>query len=378
MDAILYAEVYLICMIFSGLLLIWAGRSDTNSTAELWLKRMLKSFLLNFVSNFLFTLFNRVIIIESLVIPLSYAFKTLYFITLVIGVYCWCGYAETELNSKAFEKKKNKWLLYIPLAVGLAMPVLNLCTKWMFDFSETYAYQRHFMFQIELSFLFLASMVCGVRLFRQSAREADPAQRSHLLLTGTFPICILAALILSYAGEAVPVICVSLIIELQCIYMGTTRHQISTDKLTQVNNRQNLIGFMNYKLKNHSGELYLLMIDLDYFKSINDTYGHLEGDRALVQLSGVLKRSCGPFPKRPYIARYGGDEFIIVMEGAEEDVKRLCDIIRNELQEINKNSETDQLMVSIGYAKWQEGMDHKALIAAADAELYQHKHPWKP
>ncbi|MBE5808050.1 MAG: GGDEF domain-containing protein [Clostridiales bacterium] len=373
MEAILYAEIYLICVILDGILFIWIERSDTNSTSELWLKRVLLSFLLNFVSNFLFTIFNRVIVIEAVARPLSYAFKTAYFITLVIGTFCWCGYAQTSLPKTFGNRAVPNAVGKMALAIGLAMPALNLFTGWLFDFSDALAYQRHFLFHIEMGYLFLVSLVCSVRLIRQSMGEADLSQQSHLRLTATFPLCLLAALILSFAGEAVPVICVSIMVELQCLYMETMKHQISTDKLTQVNNRQNLIGFMNYKLRNHSGDLYLLMIDLDYFKSINDTYGHLEGDRALVELSGALKRACGPFPKRPYIARYGGDEFIVVMEGFEEDVERLCEIIRKELYQINAKSQTYKLMVSIGYAKWQPGMDHKALIGAADEELYRHK-----
>ena len=77
MDAILYAEIYLICIVFDGMLLIWAGRSDTRSTSEMWLRRTLMSFLFNFVSNFFFTVFNRIFVIDGAVIPLSYGFKTM-------------------------------------------------------------------------------------------------------------------------------------------------------------------------------------------------------------------------------------------------------------------------------------------------------------
>ena len=377
MEAILYAEIYLICMIFAALLIFWTSRSNIESTAELWQKRMLISFLANFSSNFLFTLFNRIFVVEALVTALSYGFKTLYFITLAAGVFCWCGYAETVLHSKIFAKKKTLRRAFIPLAVAVAVPLVNLFTHWMFDFGEGHVYQRHLLFHIELAFLFLASAVCGIRLIRQAKKEVDFFQRDHMRLTATFPLCLLAALILSFLGESVPVICVSILVELLCIYMGVTRQQISMDKLTQVNNRQNLIGFMNYKLKNHLGSLYLLMIDVDDFKSINDTFGHLEGDRALVEVSGALKRVCGPFAKRPYIARYGGDEFIVVMEGTDQDVETLCASVREELEKANSQSPTFQLSISIGRAKWREGMDPKALIAEADGQLYEKKNDKK-
>ena len=373
MEAILYAEVYFICIIVVGLLLYWAVRSDSNSTTELWLKRMLCSFTFNFISNFLFTLFNRIIIIDSLVAPLSYILKSAYFITLIWGVYCWGGYAESVVHSALYENKNTRLVLRSLMCAGFALVAVNLRTHWIFAIDSSNAYVRNFMFRALLGLLVVCSLPSSVNLLRQSGFESDPAQKGHMCLTASFPLCILCALLLSYAGERIPVICVSVMIELLCIYTGTVNHQISMDKLTQVNNRQNLIGFMNYKLKNHEGDLYLLMIDLDYFKTINDTYGHLEGDRALVELSTALKLACKSYPKRPYIARYGGDEFIIVMEGTREDVERLCESVRAQLNGGDRRRSYD-ITVSIGYARWTEGMDHKALIQAADEGLYAIKH----
>lgn len=373
MEAILYAEVYLICIIVAGLLLFWTVRREAMSTSERWLKRLLLCFFLNFLSNFLFTIFNRVYVIDSLVTMLSYGFKTSYFVTLVLGVHYWCGYAEVELNNRVHGRKGMRAIMLIPTVVGLMIPAVNLFYHWMFDFSPGHAYQRHEMFHAELWYLLALSVVSSVRLLLHARHESDPIHRSHLRLTASFPVCLLAAVVLSYAGESVPVICVAITVELLCLFTGTTQHQISMDKLTQVNNRQNLIGFMNYKLKNHDRALYLLMIDLDYFKAINDTYGHLEGDRALVELSGALKRSCGAYLPRPYIARYGGDEFIIIMEGESPDVDALCVRVQEQLDEINARSESYRLQISIGRARWQEGMDYKALVAAADAELYKIK-----
>ncbi len=374
MDAVLYAEIDLICIVFAAILAFWTQESDTNSTLELWLKRMLRSFLLCFAASFLFSLFNRILVIEAVVIPLSYALKTLHFIALILGVFCWCGYAEACINSRVFEKRGNIQLLCVPLGIALAMPVVNLFTRWMFDFGENHVCHRHFLYQILLAFLLILSVICSVRLLRNAKREPVPAQRNHLFLTAAFPLCLLAALVLSFTGETVPVVSVCLIIELLCICLGTARQQISVDQLTQVNNRQNLIGFMEYKLKNHDQDLYLLMIDVDDFKSINDTFGHLAGDKALTTIAGILKRTCGPLPLRPYIARYGGDEFIIVMEASQSDVDRLCASVTAECEAFSAGSDTFQLSTSIGLAKWREGMDHKALIAEADAELYRQKH----
>ena len=145
------------------------------------------------------------------------------------------------------------------------------------------------------------------------------------------------------------------------------------DRLTRVNNRQNLLGFMNHKVKHHENDLYLLMMDVDEFKQINDTYGHLAGDEALVKVSGGIKHACGSYLPRPYIARFGGDEFIIVMEADDEkNVEKICSNIRESIAELNKGDEYT-LGISIGMAKFKEGQTPKELISEADGKLYEIK-----
>ena len=157
------------------------------------------------------------------------------------------------------------------------------------------------------------------------------------------------------------------------LFMGSMMQQISIDSLTQVNNRQNLLEFMTQKLKNHNKDLYLLMMDMDDFKSINDNYGHIEGDRALVSASSSIKAACGSFVPRPYIARYGGDEFIVVVETDNPDkITTLTDAIRENLSEYSSNLPYE-LNMSIGVAKHRDGQAPKELIREADQLLYDVK-----
>jgi diguanylate cyclase (GGDEF)-like protein len=114
------------------------------------------------------------------------------------------------------------------------------------------------------------------------------------------------------------------------------------------------------------------MIDVDRFKSINDNYGHLVGDYALVRVSKALKLACAPFEKRPYIARFGGDEFIVVLEGGEEDLNRLIKQINDEVRVQDEDTEYE-LSVSIGIAKYEESMTYDAFIEQADIALYKIK-----
>lgn len=373
MEAILYAEVYLVCMVVLGIVTFFEVRDGSDSSSDRWFKAMLAMFMLNFVANFFFKLVNGSVIMELGNHDLSYALKTLYHLSLCVGVFAWCGYADSEQGSGIFQRKKSLLILLIPLALPLAMILLNSYNHLVFEISDSGSYVRHILFQVEMGYLLFGSGILAVRLVVRTRAESDPNQRAHMYLTATFPLCIALAWLLSWMGEAFPVICVAITAEILCLYIGGARNEISMDKLTQVNNRQNLIGFMDYKERNNNGNVYLMMIDVDEFKQINDNYGHIEGDAALVAVAGILKRACGPFPKRPYIARYGGDEFIVIAEADGYDMDELAAAINAELCNVNAARQTYALMLSIGVVHWEPGLDHKQVIDLADAEMYRVK-----
>lgn len=374
MEASLYAEIYLICMILVGLLVHWSARSESHSASDQWLIRCFIGFLATFTANFLFTIFNRGIIQTPWTRELSYVLKSLFFLFFSLSVMAWCGYAETEIRRGDMVRKKVHMMFIIPSIIPIIPIVLNVWTHLLFRFDESLMYKREILYHFLMLYLIACTAYFAVRLVIRSFREFSPSRKSFLRVSASFSLCILLAWLLSFAGESVPVVCVCVTINLLCIYNGANRQQISLDKLTQVNNRQNLIGFINYKLINHESRLYVLMIDVDYFKPINDTYGHLEGDHALVRVADALKHSCNSFRRRPFIARYGGDEFIIVLEGTQEEAERLCNCIHSKIKESQEKEKSPyDLTVSIGMAGYRNGMQSKDLIAAADEELYKVK-----
>ena len=378
MAAILYAEICLICIVIVGLCIYWSMQRSSNSASERWLHIMLVGFLVSFVSNFLFTLVNRILPPGPHILWASWTLKTLCHAAMCFGIFAWCGYVDTECRGQLFKTRKQMLLPILPLAALLALAICNLWTHGLFEIGEK-GYVRHGLFHLEMGVLVAFTSVFGVRLLAQSRRETDPIKRGHMCLVATFPLSLLLAWALTRVGEALPIVCVAITVELLCLYMGSSTQQISMDKLTQVNNRQNLLGFMDYKLVNHDEKLFLLMIDLDYFKTINDTYGHLEGDDALVRAASALKMACGSFKRRPYIARYGGDEFIVVAECSKTEVDDLIARIRQSLIAINERSPKPYtLNFSIGVGEYHPGMSANALIEAADSALYEIKRARPP
>ena len=375
MEILLYAEIYLICIIIMGLIIFWTKRGEDSSLTGIWFKAVLICFLINFAANFLFTLCRPQIAASGVVRNLAFLLKTIYHISLICGVYTWCCYTAAELGVGVLFNKRNMRILIIAMLIPVLFAIINLWTGLLFVLNGKGGYERGIAFHLQMVLLIATSAVFSIRVLKRGHSEPDPMRSSHLKLLSSFPLCLLAAWILSFIGESVPVICVSITIEILCLYIGFSNQRISMDKLTQVNNRQNLIAYIDYKIANHEDQVYVLFIDMDRFKLINDTYGHLEGDKALIRVAKALKICCGPVEKRPYIARYGGDEFIIIMETSDRvKVDSLCEAIREKTAELNKEAEAPyELRLTIGVSEFQEGMGHNDLIASADQKLYEQR-----
>ena len=117
------------------------------------------------------------------------------------------------------------------------------------------------------------------------------------------------------------------------------------------------------------------MIDLDFFKKINDDYGHLTGDEALIVSSGALKET---LRTTDYIGRYGGEEFAIVLPNCDEtNVKAVSERCRQAVISSSFNSGKNQinLSASIGCTTILDAKDAdlNAIIEQADKALYHSK-----
>ena len=154
------------------------------------------------------------------------------------------------------------------------------------------------------------------------------------------------------------------------IYEQTIIKNANTDFLTGLSNRRYM-----YEYIDQIEERYITVfnIDLDNFKSINDIYGHQEGDRALVLTAQVLKEC---MPECLHV-RTGGDEFIIVMLGncTGQEIEDIREMIKSRLDEAFQKEEIFQdLSASVGAAHSDKGKeDFDLLVGEADALMYYEK-----
>jgi diguanylate cyclase (GGDEF)-like protein len=126
--------------------------------------------------------------------------------------------------------------------------------------------------------------------------------------------------------------------------------------------------------KRYSSGFYILMLDLDYFKRVNDKYGHLIGDKVLAEVAGIILSVVKP---GDLVARYGGEEFIILMPVInEKEVKIAAEKIKDSVQHIvfKENGDVFSVTVSIGISCNSRNIsDPDFIINAADKALYRAK-----
>jgi two-component system, cell cycle response regulator len=150
-----------------------------------------------------------------------------------------------------------------------------------------------------------------------------------------------------------------------------------TDGLTGAHTRgflQETLGRQDARFRRHGGTLGFILVDVDHFKRINDTYGHPDGDRALVE---VARRIRGVTRSTDVVARFGGEEFaVVVADATPEAVAEMAERIRNSVaaEPIALADTAIPVTVSVGAACLPEHagtVDH--LVSAADAALYDAK-----
>ena len=149
-----------------------------------------------------------------------------------------------------------------------------------------------------------------------------------------------------------------------------------TDPLTELYNRRAFETHLKeavFNAKSTSDNIYLLLLDIDHFKKVNDSYGHQAGDKVLCSIAETLKNNVR---SNDIVARFGGDEFgvILVNSGEQKNVMGICDKL---LKEINKVIDFEgnelQSSTSIGVVKIDANFTADNIFAKADQALYEAK-----
>lgn len=169
----------------------------------------------------------------------------------------------------------------------------------------------------------------------------------------------------------------------QIISYMTVGHDVTTkkelerlaevDKLTGLYNRRKLDEYMEWEIervKRYHNPLSFMMIDIDHFKYINDTFGHPVGDTTLQALAKILIEN---LRKSDIVGRYGGEEFLVICPESNGDATmQLAEKIRSVIEN-HIFKDIEHMTISIGIAQFKENDTAHELLSRADKALYQAK-----
>ena len=305
------------------------------------------------------------------------------FFSILLTVYL--GYLWNRFFDVIFhinDNSPNRKMLYLsPVIITAVMLVLNWFTGWFFAMGDDNVYVRG---PISIVSFFLQYVLFGALIFRSVFFKFGVKTIRYSKLRNSFIWIGILSLVFGLGqvltGGKIALHCLGMTVSIFIMFSRFQDDQITNDILTGLNNRYALDTYIEDKIKiYHDGmhgrrQLYLIMMDINYFKRINDVHGHVEGDKALKTVATILKQIGSTYGSELFIARFGGDEFSAVFESdSERRVTELCNEIKETLR---KETEDFKYLLTIGtgYALYSGSvMSLASLYERADKALYEDK-----
>lgn len=311
---------------------------------------------------------------------LGYLTNQIYFFLQAMVASMWFIYAMRELKVKWIGKKELLCLALLPIGLLMLLVIGFGQRDLLFYIDEANAYHRGPWYMIYPAICVIYMLVPSFLALKMARMHENYVHRSKLITIALFSLIVLPFVLMqSLITSDWPMFCPGYTLAILVVFTNQQNLRITIDELTGVSNRSTAMRFLAYKMEGQEEEnqtplsLYVMMVDIDKFKQINDTWGHVEGDAALMRTASVLKKSV---PRNFFIGRYGGDEFIIIGEATrEEEIQEVCEAIHENIELANYQAMMPYTYtVSVGYAV-RNGQIGTLLdfIKAADVNLYRKK-----
>lgn len=302
----------------------------------------------------------------------AYLSEMAYSLSSLLSFYFWFKYSESMQDSWFVREKQGRALLNILVAV-LSLVILSTpVTHLNFYFVDA----RYIRGPLNTPSTLIAVALIefsGIKALVFSYRKENYARRWGFRMMFIYAMSIIITQLLQvFLGSILPFRSMGAALVFLIAVSRGLQENISIDALCHINNRFALEKYLDVSFSS-AGNFWLIMLDIDDFKNINDTYGHQTGDTAICLTAEAILRAV---PRTYFVARYGGDEFTVVcVENDPLCISCLEDNICSEMHELLKAGGFDfELNISAGYALRDESISSiPDLIAAADRNLYSRK-----
>ncbi len=350
-------------------LLLNYGRKHITKTKESRL------FVIMIVSNLLQCIVETItIVIDGEYFPGAIAVAKLLnsflFANNIFFSYMWSLYADEKISYNS--KHKTAWdkIKPIPAMIIVICAVVNLFTPVFFEITEDNEYKRVGIYLVSYAVTYFYLLLGTINIYMHRKRT----EKFTFLPVFTFLLPVCLASLIQYLVQGISLLWAGAAVGLASAYMALLEEGSLTDKLSGVFSRHYLNQYLSTLQSKARISKYLLgiMLDIDDFKSINDSFGHLVGDDAIASAGHVLRKA---LPENRTIFRYAGDEFVVILPIEElAEIKPLIDKIHYESERyIKKHGKAYRLRFSAGYTTYIQGENVAAFIGRMDSEMYKNK-----
>ena len=368
---VFYTEASLICVIILSTILVADRMYNTKQEKQVWFRRAIVAFMLYFISDaFWAAMLSGEFTVKRSYVVLVNLSNYILLGLMAYGLFMFIAASEKMPFRKDAVKRR---LIFLPVIISTLAISIAYVKNPLFWVDE----------QNELNNLYFPLMIVAPSIYlwagfglsvRYAVKSVSKMDKRRFLAIGSIPVAVMAFGMLQVFALKAPTFCFGCTVMWLFYYLENMQTMISVDDLTHLNNRGQINRYLEQIHYNKDIRVIIMMIDINKFKTINDTYGHAEGDRALVIVSEALRQTCEQIKASVFLGRYGGDEFTIVIKNPEEDImpEQLVSLIRSILiQKKTENQLPYDLNVSIGYDLIR-GSDDDAneCLKRADRNLY--------
>ena len=353
-------NIFAIVILISLLIFVYMTNDTVNIKNRLFRYMIYTTILMN-VLEILSWVFNG--LPGNLNYSLNFIFNALLSASNTIVVGLWACYIDYILF-KDYEKLKKKWYYFLPLMIMIVLSIINLFEPILFNIDSANMYSRLPLIWIAI-IMTISIYVYILILVLRNASEYNRRVFYGVLVFLSLPI-IAAIIQLNQLGLMLIWPATSLAILISYLIFESTSN--ARDYLTGIYTRERAeeqINNLIFRKRNFS----VIMIDINNFKKINDTYGHHFGDKVLIYVGRTLQKV---FNEKSIVSRYGGDEFLVVTEITDEIVLRQ---IRENFIEMVRSSDEPMkdLNLSYGASTCYKPKEYNVekIIIEADNKMYQ-------
>lgn len=284
----------------------------------------------------------------------------------------WLLYVYNELAGGGEKTRRFGFILLAVNCLNALAVAASIPNGWFYYIDTDNIYHRGAYFP----FCYAGAIIMLAASYFLIIKNRKEFEKNHYSALAFFAVPPLLGMIMQVMVYGVSLMLNSVTVSLFIIFLKVQNQTIYTDYLTGISNRKKLDIHMKKKISTSSGSrtFAAIMLDLDDFKRINDSFGHDAGDNAL-RISAQLLKDC--LRTTDFIARFGGDEFCIVLDVADKKaLEEIMERIHERFREYNSSGELPyELAFSSGYTMYEfgSGMGVEEFQKQLDQLMYKNK-----